>query len=118
MLPVNEPTMITLVSSKFGTTNDGAQFVVDVLRPDGTPVVTGKVDFKSADSTISSGTQDLNRSGSGRWTLNISGLQANSYVGYVEFTDPSGTHADSLFPVSFAITQGATPSPTPSSKPT
>jgi lysozyme len=118
MLPVNETTTINLVSSKFGTTNDGAQFVVDVLRPDGTPVVTGSVDFKSADTTISSGTQELFRSGTGRWTLNISDLQANNYVGYVEFTDPTGTHAPSQIPVSFTITQGATPSPTPSSKPT
>ena len=118
MLPVNEPTTISLISSKSGTTNDPVQFVVDVLRPDGTPVVTGNIDFKSADSTISSGTQDLARSGSGRWTLNISGLTANTYIGYVEFTDPSSTHAASLFPVQFTVTQGVAPSPTPSSKPT
>jgi hypothetical protein len=104
-------------SSNFGTTNDPASFVVDVNRPDGTPVVTGTVDFKSVDSLMTSGIQNVVRSASGRWQLKITGLQAGNYVGLVEFIDASGTHAPSSVPVQFEITQGPTPSPQPSKKP-
>ena len=118
MLPFNETTTMQIVSSSFATTNDVASFVIDVFRPDGTPVVTGDVAFKSADSLMSAGTQSVLRSGSGRWTLNISMLQAGTYVGYIQFTDESQVHAPSIIPVQFEITQGQTPSPKPSSKPT
>jgi lysozyme len=118
MLPFNETTTMQIVSSSFATTNDVASFVIDVFRPDGTPVVTGDVAFKSADSLMSAGTQSVLRSGSGRWTLNISMLQAGTYVGYIQFTDESEVHAPSIIPVQFEITQGQTPSPKPSSKPT
>ena len=67
---------------------------------------------------MSAGTQSVLRSGSGRWTLNISMLQAGTYVGYIQFTDESQVHAPSIIPVQFEITQGQTPSPKPSSKPT
>ena len=118
MLPFNETTTMQIVSSSFATTNDVASFVIDVFRPDGTPVVTGDVAFKSADSLMSAGTQSVLRSGSGRWTLNISMLQAGTYVGYIQFTDESQVHAPSIIPVQFEITQGQAPSPKPSSKPT
>ena len=118
MLPFNETTTMQIVSSSFATTNDVASFVIDVFRPDGTPVVTGDVAFKSADSLMSAGTQSVLRSGSGRWTLNISMLQAGTYVGYIQFTDESQVHAPSIIPVQCEITQGPTPSPKPSSKPT
>ena len=118
MLPFNETTTMQIVSSSFATTNDVASFVIDVFRPDGTPVVTGDVAFKSADSLMSAGTQSVLRSGSGRWTLNISMLQAGTYVGYIQFTDESQVHAPSIIPVQFEITQGPTPSPKPSSTPT
>jgi len=117
LLPVNEPTTMQIDSSNFGTTNDPASFVVDVNRPDGTPVVTGTVDFKSVDSLMTSGIQNVVRSASGRWQLKITGLQAGNYVGLVEFIDASGTHAPSSVPVQFEITQGPTPSPQPSKKP-
>ena len=118
MLPFNETTTMQIVSSSFATTNDVASFVIDVFRPDGTPVVTGDVAFKSADSLMSAGTQSVLRSGSGRWTLNISMLRAGTYVGYIQFTDESQVHAPSIIPVQFEITQGQAPSPKPSSKPT
>ena len=118
MLPFNETTTMQIVSSSFATTNDVASFVIDVFRPDGTPVVTGDVAFKSADSLMSAGTQSVLRSGSGRWTLIISMRQAGTYVCYIQFTDESQVHAPSIIPVQFEITQGQTPSPKPSSKPT
>jgi hypothetical protein len=117
LLPVNEPTTMQMVSSSFATTNDPASFVVDVFRPDGTPVVTGTVDFKSVDTLMPNGVQNVVRSASGRWQIKITGLQAGTYVGLVEFLDESGTHAPSSIPVSFTITQGPTPTPQPSKKP-
>ena len=81
MLPVNEATTIQLVQQNIGNSIVPSNFVVDVLRPDGSPVVTGTISFKSADSTVSSGVQDVVRASSGRWTINISNLSAGSYVG-------------------------------------
>ena len=117
-LPENETTTISLVSSSAATTNDVTQFVVDVARPDGTPVVTGEVAFKVSDSATVTGIQKLVRSATGRWTLNITKLPAATYQGFVEFSDPTGTHAISQLPVIFTVLQGPTPSPAPSPTPT
>ena len=115
LLPYNEATTATLISSVTSiTTNDVANFVVDAVRPNGTPVVTGSVRFVSADSLVKAGVQDVIRSASGRWTLKISGLLAGTYVGFVEYFDESNTHASSVIPVMFEVTQGPTPSPKPS----
>ena len=115
LLPFNEPTTATLISSVTSlTTNESANFVVDAVRPDGTPVVTGSVRFVSADSLVKAGVQDVIRSASGRWTLKISGLSAGPYVGFVEYFDESQTHANSVIPVMFDVTQGPTPTPKPS----
>ena len=118
MLPINETTTITLVSSKSQTTYDVTQFVVDVSRPDGTPVVTGEVAYKNNETLTVKPVQKLIRSATGRWTLNITGLTAGLYQGVIEFSDPTGTHATSQLPVLFTITQGPTPSPSPSPTPT
>lgn len=123
MLPINEATTMTVLSTTSATTNDPTVIVVDVFRPDGTPVVTGTVDFKSLDSTISSGTQRAVRSASGRWTLSITKLKVGNYLGLVEYLDASGTHLPNSTPVQFVInpaptpTATSTPSPTPSPKP-
>ena len=115
LLPYNETTTATLIlGASTLTTNDSADFIVDAVRPDGTPVVTGSVRFVSADSLIKVGVQDVIRSASGRWTLKISGLEAGSYVGFVEYFDESNTHASSVIPVMFEVTQGPTPTPKPS----
>ena len=115
LLPFNEPTTATLISSVTSiTTNDSADFVVDAVRPNGTPVVTGSVRFISADSLIKVGVQDVIRSASGRWTLKISGLTAGTYVGFIEYFDESQTHASSEMPVMFDVSQGPTPTPKPS----
>ena len=117
-LPENESTTVSLFSSSSKTTNDPVQFVVDVARPDGTPVVTGEVALKSIDSQTVLGVQKLIRSATGRWTLNITKLPAATYQAIVEFSDPTGTHALSQLPVIFTVMQGATPSPAPSPSPT
>ena len=71
MLPANEPTTMQLLANTVGDTNLPTTFVVNVLRPDGTPVVTGTVAFKSADTLMKNGKQDAIRSSSGIYTLNI-----------------------------------------------
>ena len=115
LLPFNETTTATLISGATSvTTNESANFVVDAVRPNGTPVVTGSVRFVSADSLAKTGVQDVIRSASGRWTLKISGLMAGTYVGFVEYFDESQTHASSVMPVMFEVTQGPTPTPKPS----
>jgi len=115
LLPFNETTTATLISGATSvTTNESANFVVDAVRPNGTPVVTGSVRFVSADSLAKTGVQDVIRSASGRWTLKISGLMAGTYVGFVEYFDESQTHANSVMPVMFEVTQGPTPTPKPS----
>lgn len=115
LLPFNEPTTATLISSVTSiTTNDSADFIVDAVRPNGTPVVTGSVRFVSADSLVKVGVQDVIRSASGRWTLKISALTAGTYVGFIEYFDESQTHASSVMPVMFEVTQGPTPTPKPS----
>ncbi len=118
LLPENESTTVSLVSSSSKTTNDPVQFVVDVARPDGTPVVTGEVALKSIDTQTVLGVQKLIRSATGRWTLNITKLPAATYQATVEFSDPTGTHAISQLPVIFTVMQGATPTPAPSPSPT
>ena len=115
LLPFNEPTTAVLISSVTSiTTNDSADFVVDAVRPNGTPVVTGSVRFISADSLVKVGVQDVIRSASGRWTLKMSALTAGTYVGFIEYFDESQTHASSVMPVMFEVTQGPTPTPKPS----
>ena len=115
LLPFNEPTTANLISSSsLITTNDSANFVIDAVRPNGAPVVTGSVRFVSADTTVKTGVQDVIRSASGRWTLKISSLTAGTYVGYVEYFDESNTHASAVMPIMFEVTQGPTPTPKPS----
>lgn len=118
LLPVNESTTIQLVSSEISTTNKPATFVVDVFRPDGTPVVTGDISFVVTDSSTVGAIQKTIRSATGRWSLNITSLKAGFYQGFVEFADPTGTHASSSLPVQFAVAQGPTPTPSPTPSPT
>ncbi len=118
LLPVNETSTLRVESQSAATTNDPVSFVVSVSRPDGTPVVTGSVDFKSISSLSPNGTQSVVRSATGRWTLNITNLPAGNYLGLVEYLDPTGTHSPSSTPVQFVVTQGPTPTPTPTPSPT
>ena len=114
LLPVNETSTIRVESQSAATTNDPVTFVISVSRPDGTPVVTGSVDFASISSLSPNGTQSVVRSATGRWTLTITKLPAGTYLGLIEFLDPTGTHAPASMPVQFVVTQGPTPTPSPS----
>lgn len=120
-LPQNEATTMQLVSQIVGTTNDPLILTVDVLRPDGTPVVTGGVTFKSLDPSLPIGSQNSVRSATGRWTITVKGMLAGNYLGLIEYQDPSGTHAGNTFPLQFQVAQGAalpTPTVNPTPKPT
>ena len=115
-LPQNEPTTMQLVSQSSQSTNEPFIATIDVLRPDGTPVVTGTVRFKSLDDSLTIGTQTSVRAATGRWTVTVNGLVAGNYLGILQYSDPSGTHAGNTFPVQFQVTQG-TPPPSPTASP-
>jgi GH25 family lysozyme M1 (1,4-beta-N-acetylmuramidase) len=118
-LPYNEATTMKIVSQSIADTNGTSTFVIDVFRPDGSPVVTGTVNFTSLDSLMSAGVQDPVRSESGRWTLKIKGMQAGNYIGLINFVDESQVHAANFAPIQFTVGQGAVlPSPSPTKKPT
>ena len=78
--------------------------------------------FKSLDPALTIGTQTAVRAATGRWTLTVNGLVAGTYLGLINYTDPSGTHAANAFPIQFDVIQAPTPSPSespsPSSSPT
>ncbi len=113
LLPSNEATTIQIVSQSSASTNDAVTIVVDVLRPDGSPVVTGDVGYKPLDSLMPVLSQSSNRSATGRWTIALKGPTAGSNLGLVTYQDLSGTHASNEFPVQFDVTQGPTPTATP-----
>ena len=113
MLPVNEPTTMTMTDPIATDTNAPVKVTTDVYRPDGTPVVAGTIKWQSADSTQPNGTQSVARAASGRFVLSITGLPAGTYVGSINFVDITGTHASNQLPMTFTVTQGATPTPTP-----
>lgn len=120
VMPKNETSTIVLSSFSASTTNKNVIINVEVKRPDSTPVVTGTVRYYFADEnvTIPAVVQNVERETSGIWKLSISGMPAGSWVGYVGFTDETGTHAEVKTPLSLDILQGPTPAPKPSKKPT
>ena len=122
LMPQQEPTVLNIVEQSSTTTNKQVKFKVNVLRPNGTPVVTGSVKlvFDKATTPEVKPIQTILRETSGVWTLALKGVLAGTYVGKVVFQDVSGTHAESTFPVTFTVTQGPTPTtkPTPSITPT
>ena len=89
---------------------------MQVLRVIGSPVVTGTVVFQPTDQSFKKFTQTPTRDAAGTWTLSIDDLPAGDWTGNIVFIDKTGTHATSQQPISFTVTQGATPSP--SAKPT
>jgi len=119
LMPQQEPTVLTLVSQTSSTTNKPVTFTVNVVRPSGSPVVTGSVKlvFDKATAPAIRPTQTLVRETSGVWSLALKGVLAGTYSGKVLYQDVSGTHAESTFPITFEVTQGPTPTatPTPSS---
>ncbi len=120
LMPQQEPTVLTLVSQTSSTTNKPVTFKVNVVRPSGSPVVTGSVKlvFDKATAPAIRPTQTLVRETSGLWSLALKGVLAGTYSGKVLYQDVSGTHAESTFPITFEVTQGPTPTATPTPSPT
>jgi len=113
MLPFNEPTAISITAQSALTNNDPVLFYVNVVRPDATPVVTGSVAYVPASTMMSPGIQSVTRNSSGSWLVKITNLPAGTYVGTINFTDPSGTEAAAQIPVVFTVTQAPSPTPSP-----
>ena len=115
LMPVNEPSQLTINKQSASTTNKLVTFNVSVVRLDLTPVVTGavKLVFDSLSAPSVKPTQTVLRATSGEWTLAVKGVPAGSYSGKILYTDVSQTHAQSSQPVTFTVLQGPTPSPTP-----
>lgn len=116
LMPINEPTQLTINEFSATTTNKLVTFNVSVIRPDSTPVVTGgvKLVFDPLTTPAIRATQTVLRATSGEWTLAIKGLAAGDYLGKIVYTDVSKTHAQSSQPIAFTVTQGVIPTPTPS----
>ena len=120
LMPQQEPTVLTVMGQSASTTNKLVTFKVNVVRPSGTPVVTGSVKlvFDKTTTPTSRPTQTVMRETSGVWTLALKGVPAGTYLGKVLFQDVSGTHAESSFPVTFDVIQGPTPTPKPTASTT
>ena len=120
LMPQQEPTVLTVVGQSASTTNKLVTFKVNVVRPDGSPVVTGSVKlvFDKTTTPAVKPTQTILRETSGVWTLALKGVLAGTYSGKVLFQDVSGTHAESTSVVSFEVIQGATPTNKPTPSPT
>ena len=118
-MPKDEPSSLTYKNVKFSSSDKPINLEVDVIRPDGRPVVTGTVRFYVDSKTPiePKPVQTVVRSTSGSWKLSIKGVPAGIWSGNIGFKDATGTHADSRQPISFSITEGDTSTPSPSAKP-
>lgn len=130
-LPINEPTTMTITSQSSGTTKNPVMIGVNVLRPNGTPVVAGTVNFTATPTTPSPSssttaqitqlpqiTQSATRSSSGVWTLKLTGLSAGTYTGSVNFIDQTLTEAPSQSSIAFTVAPAPIPTSTPPPQPT
>ena len=115
LMPVNEATTMLISKQKATDTSKAVTFSVGVNRPDGSPVVTGTVRFAFDPLAIDKPklTQTVTRAASGLWTLSVKGLTAGTWVGTIQFTDQTKTHATTELPVTFDLLQGVEPTPTP-----
>jgi GH25 family lysozyme M1 (1,4-beta-N-acetylmuramidase) len=118
-MPKNETTTLTYKNLKFSTVDKPVRLEVDVIRPDGRPVVTGTVRFyvdplTPIDSKL---TQTVVRATSGSWKLSVKGIPVGSWRGEIGFIDATGTHAVSRIPIEFAIGEAPPTSPTDAPKP-
>jgi GH25 family lysozyme M1 (1,4-beta-N-acetylmuramidase) len=120
LMPQQEATTISLLNQSSSTTNKVSTFKVNVVRPSGSPVVTGTVKFLFDKSTMPAvkPTQRVLRETSGSWSLEMRNVLAGNYKGKIVFEDLSGTHATTSVDVSFDVVQGPTPSPKPTPSPT
>ncbi len=102
-LPFDQLTTANIDSVTVSDTNHPVLITATILRPDNSPVLTGKVFFKNASSTNPSGTSTFTRNPNGDWVLKISGLTAGSYIGTLEYEDPSQVAQNASLPVSFNL---------------
>ena len=118
-MPKQEPSSLTYKNIKFSTADKQVSLEVDVIRPDGRPVVTGTVRFyvNSLTPINPKPVQTVVRSTSGSWKLSIKGIPAGLWAGQIGFIDATGTHADSKAPIEFAIGEAVEGSPAPTPKP-
>jgi len=119
-MPKNESTSLTFKNVKFSTADKPVSLEVDVIRPDGRPVVTGTVRFYVNVLTPINPkpTQTVVRATSGSWKLSIKGIPAGPWTGDIGFVDATGTHAVSKSPIEFTIGEALPVSPSPTPKPT
>ena len=115
LMPVNEATTMLISKQRATDTGKAVTFDVGVNRPDGSPVVTGTVRFAFDPLAVNKPklTQTVTRAASGLWTLSITGFTAGSWVGSIQFSDQTKTHAVSQLPVTFDLLQGVAPTPKP-----
>ena len=118
MLPFNEPTAMSITAQSAQTSKDPVLFYVSVVRPNLTPVVTGTVAYVPASTMMGAGKQSITRNSSGSWLVSITNLRAGTYVGTINFTDPTNTEAPAQVPVVFTVAPAPTPSPSPVTSPT
>jgi len=118
-MPKQEPSSLTYKNIKFSSADKPVSLEVDVIRPDGRPVVTGTVRFyvDSLTPINPKPVQTVVRSTSGSWKLSIKGIPAGLWAGHIGFIDATGTHADSKTPIEFAIGEAIQGSSTPTPKP-
>ena len=117
MLPVNEPTAISVTAQSSKTTATPVLFYITVTRPDLTPVVTGTVAYTPASSMMAMGKQSVTRNSSGSWLIRVTNLRVGTYLGTINFTDPTGTEAPAQIPVLFTVAPAPSPSPSPTTSP-
>ena len=119
LMPKQEPSTMLITAQAAITSDKAVTFKVNVTRPTSLPVVTGSVKlvFDAATRPSPLPTQRLIRETSGVWTLSVRGVPAGSYSGRLLYEDVSGTHADAIVPVNFAVAQGPEPTPSPSPTP-
>jgi lysozyme len=118
-MPKQEPSSLTYKNIKFSSADKPVTLEVDVIRPDGRPVVTGTVRFyvNSLTPINPKPVQTVVRSTSGSWKLSVKGIPAGLWAGHIGFVDATGTHADSKTPIEFAIGEAIQGSATPTPKP-
>lgn len=118
LMPHNETSTAVLDYMVATATDKYVVFSLQVLRPDGTPVVTGDVKFVSGPNAVPfKFSQSVTRATSGYWKIALKTDLPGTWNGELRFNDPSGTHADVVLPVTFTLAQGVAPSPTPSPTP-
>ena len=115
LMPVNEATTMLISKQKATDTGKAVTFDVGVNRPDGSPVVTGTVRFAFDPLAVDPPklTQTVTRAASGLWTLSITGFTVGNWVGSIQFSDQTKTHAATQLPVTFDLLQGVAPTPKP-----